>query len=264
MYDLNLTIAGVRLRLRGEDSAIRRAARRSAPYAGNGNAELILHWREGDPPKSRAWPDPNVTVKPRGGRIISRKDFFCDMGPRIGTLVTSPDALSLDSFLRVLLSEILVKRGGLLVHAAAVGRRFFPGASGSGKSTLASIAPRRRVLSDELVAVIQAPHGFELCGTPFWGSFVRGVNVDQEALRAVYFLERGRKEILEHLPPAEAVSRLLGCVLCFVDDEAGTRRILQTAIRIARSVPCARLSFDVKKTSYKKLVKRLELAERTG
>ena len=141
--------------------------------------------------------------------------------------------------------------------------RLFPGKSGSGKSTLASLAPFRKVLSDELVAAVPAPHGFALCGTPFWGSFVRGVSTGRYSLDATYFLERKKKEQLEQIRPADAVTRLLECVLCFVDDEGRMKRILQTGVRLARSAPCFRFSFKAKNRAYKDLAIQFQKAEKS-
>lgn len=257
-----LSIAGVRMRLRGAERSIARVRRRYAPYRCGGKAELTLDWEEGEPPRGAGWPDPSVTLLGRGRRVLSRRDFHGEIGPRGGTLITDSRATALDSVLRIILSEILAGRGGMLVHSAAIGDRLFPGRSESGKSTLASLSPRRRVLSDELVAVVPAGRGFVQCGTPFWGSFARGTSTERRPVRNIYFLQRRKRESIRDITPAEAVTRLMECILCFVDTPERGKTLLRAASKLVTSAPCRVLSYDVDKTPYRALDRRLREAER--
>lgn len=91
-------------------------------------------------------------------RVARGEDFSVDLAPAgAGAGWARADVYSLDNLLRVAVAASLLRRGGLLLHAAGiqVGRRawVFPGRSGRGKSTLSALAGRGRVLSDELTAV---------------------------------------------------------------------------------------------------------------
>ena len=258
MSDLTLHIAGIRIRLRAPASQLGRARRRYAPYVTSGRADIVIDWETGDPPKTRYWPEPRVIRSGRGRFSFSRRDFYGEVNGRKGKFITSGDRvlrpLALDSSLRVLLSELLAQGGGMLVHSAAIDGWMFPGPTMAGKSTLARLAPRKRVLTDELVAVTP---GFTLRATPFWGSFVRGTSTRSHPMRALFFLRRRKREAIQPITPSVAASRLLECALCFSDEEDGSRRLLRSAVKIVRAVPCFWLSYDVKKTGFRELEKRL-------
>ncbi len=256
-----LKIAGVRIRLRGAARSIRRAARRYSPYVVEGSADVTLDWREGVPPRSSRWPNPSV-LNGKGDRVVlSRRDFHGEMTGGKGRFITEPKLISLDSFLRVLMTEVLAGKGGLLVHSAAIGNRLFPGRSDAGKSTLSSLAPKGRVLSDEIVAVLPTRRGFDLCATPFWGSFRRGTSTDRKALRTIFFLHRRKRERIDRIDSAEALTRLLECVLCFRDDHARGARLLEIAGKVVSSVPTFTLSYDAFSTRFAELEDRLVRAE---
>jgi len=77
----------------------------------------------------------------------------------------------LENYLRTLTASLILDRGGLLVHSAAVvrgGRAYlFFGPSGSGKTTVTRLSPRDMVLSDDLALVLPAREGFVVAGIPF-------------------------------------------------------------------------------------------------
>ena len=254
---ITIKIAGVRICLRSSARAIGRAARRYSPYVVSGRADVTLDWTEGVPPRSTHWPNPSVFDGEGGRFVISRRDFHGEVEGRKGHFVTQPKLLALDSFLRVLMTEILAKRGGVLLHSVGIGPRLFPGRSDAGKTTLASLAPKRSVLSDEIVAVIPTPKGFVLQATPFWGSFRRGTNTDRKALRAIFFLHRKRKERIEPITSSEALIRILECLLCFRDDDARAGMLLKICADLVQSVPVFTLSYNVLTTDFPMLEKRL-------
>ncbi len=253
----SIRVAGVTIRLEG---AVESAARRYAPYAQAGTPDLVLELVEGEPPKSRRWPFPSVT-RDRGVIVASRRDFCATVSRGRGRAITRGDPKAIDSVLRILLSEILAERGGMLVHSAAIGGRLFPGKTDAGKTTLASLAGASRVLSDELPAVVPARSGFDLFGTPFWGSFVRGTNLERRRLRSVFFLDRHRREWIRRIDAADAAVRLLECVLCFLDEDARARNFLSSAARVVSSVPCFALSYDATRTGWRELSRRLDEAD---
>ena len=254
---VTIKISGVRICLRGSVRSIGRAARRYSPYVVSGRADVTLDWTEGVPPRSPHWPNPSVLDGEGGRLVISRRDFHGEVEGRRGQFVTQPKLLALDSFLRVLMTEILAKRGGVLFHSVGIGTRLFPGRSDAGKTTLASLAPKQSVLSDEIVAVLPTVKGFVLHATPFWGSFRRGTNTDRKPLRAIFFLHRRRKERIDRVTSSEALMRILECLLCFCDDDARAELLLKICSNLVQSVPVFTLSYHVGKTDFQMLEQRL-------
>lgn len=252
MSSITLALAGLRIRLNGPREPLAGAAARYEPYLADGTPDLSMDWTVGEPPRTDRWPDPAVT---RGE--ISRRDFHARIEGGRGIAITNGHPMALDSLLRVVLSELLADRGGVLVHAAAVGSRLFPGVTGAGKTTLASLVPKGEVLSDEITAVVPAGSGFDLCATPFWGSFARGTSRERHPLEAIYFLEREEAERIASVVAADAAGKLLECVLCFVDDDDRARRMLDAAARIVTRVPAWSLSYDANRTRWPELRGRL-------
>lgn len=260
--EISLEIAGVGFRLRAEREALRAPSQRYAPYGRTPQrTDLVVDWRIGTPTQAGLWPLPTVTRNPDGTLTISRRDLLGEIRGRRCALVTRDSPHAFDTFLRISISETLTERGGLLIHAASVGERLFPGKSGAGKSTLAALAPRRRVLSDEVSAVVPVTDGFALCGTPFWGSFVRGTNRERHPLRSLYVLKRRKREGIRVLDKAEAAMRLLECTLCFREGGEQDRRLLENAARTVSAVPCFELSYDARSTDWSGLSERLRTCE---
>jgi hypothetical protein len=85
--------------------------------------------------------------------------------------------------MRTWFSRVLLRAGGMLLHAAGVIRGehalLVSGPSGSGKTTLARLAGRQTVLSDESVAILPGSAGlvgrktFFAHGTPFFGEMMQ-------------------------------------------------------------------------------------------
>lgn len=164
----------------------------------------------------------------------------------------------LDSALRVAVSWELSRRGGFLCHAAAADGWLFPGPTGAGKSTLGRSVPSRRLLGDELVGVV----GGWIYGTPFRGNFRVGRNGARRPLEAVFFLDRAAPRGVRAVPKAEALARLLRCVLFFGEDAASGGRILRAARACVERVPTFVLSYDAGETSFRSLERMIREALR--
>ncbi len=116
---------------------------------------------------------------------------------------------SIDGILRYLLSQLLLQRGGLLVHASAVlhnGRAWvFAGASGSGKSTLAKLLPGP-CLGDEAIALLPSGGCFKAHATPYWHASPRSAEI-----AALVFHKQGTTNELCPISPSRAVAKLVSC-----------------------------------------------------
>jgi hypothetical protein len=189
--------------------------------------------------------EPRVVWDGRAGRI-ERHDLECDLAPGIARATIASNPSALDSLLRIVLSFLLVKRGGFLCHSAAVDGWLFPGVSGAGKSTLGRSVPKKRLLADELVGVV----GDRLYGTPFRGDFLIGRNNVVKPLEAVILLDRKGPKGVRPVSKAFALVRLLQCALYFGDDPKGGRAILVAARRCVLRAPTFALGYDARRTSF--------------
>lgn len=251
--ETTLRICGITFRLSSDDGRFLAAARRRyAPFAGRGREDLSVRVETMDAPVRRA---PSELRTKRSGDILllARYDLLgCIDADAAGAQVRRT-AASLDGFLRVVLSDALLRRGGFLCHAAAVDGVLLPGRSGAGKTTFGRKVPRPRLLSDELVGVL----GGRLHATPFWGEFRAGRNSGSRKLRLVAFPDRRAPRGRAPLARAEALTRLLECVVCYDDGEAAARRAILLAARCVKSVPCVTLSYDARRTAWRELERLL-------
>ncbi|MBV8880900.1 MAG: hypothetical protein JO332_13095, partial [Planctomycetaceae bacterium] len=178
---------------------------------------------------------------------VERHDLEVDLAPGLGKATVAANASALDSLLRIVLSFLLVPRGGFLCHSAAVDGWLFPGVSGAGKSTLGRSVPRRRLLADELVGVV----GNTLYGTPFRGDFLIGRNNVSRPLEAVLLLDRKGPRGVRPVSKAVALVRLLQCALYFGDDPRGQRAVLAAAKECVLRAPTFALGYDARTTTFR-------------
>jgi hypothetical protein len=182
-----------------------------------------------------------------GERIIYRRNDLeaeTDDGMRDVQLNMRDVVITMDAALRIFYSILLIRRGGLLLHAASTGLHgeglLFIGKTESGKSELSSIAHGDH-LTDELSPVRPTSDGFAVYGSPFWGLFAKGgVNVGLP-VRAAFFLFRSDQTRIETASRAELLRVLLRCVLNFSKEPAVADRVVRTGISFVSSIPGAKL-----------------------
>ena len=181
---------------------------------------------------------------------LSRYDFcgHVDLARRTADVtIAEAHELTLDSFLRVLLSLALTPRGGLLVHAASVvrsGRGYlFPGVSGAGKSTLARLSGDATLLSDELSMVNVGGAGVAVHGTPFWGELARAGETGSAALAGIYFPRHAASHAVTPLSERDALVRLLATVMAFAREPDVVARVVDLAAELVARAPCFVLDF---------------------
>lgn len=222
----------------GDAAFVAEARRRYRPFLANRGPV----WRVTVSPRML---DPRGGVVPRvDGPRVRRRDFEADLSRREVLVHRVPSAF--DSFLRVLVSLRL--RDGVLVHSAAADGRLLPGKSGAGKSTFGAKLGARAILSDELTGLVRRRGRWWVGGTPFWGNFTAGRVNRLAPLEAICFLDRRAPRGLRPVAPAEALIRLLECVLCFRDDDETATRVLRLCAAAVRAVPCVTLSYDAATT----------------
>jgi len=162
---------------------------------------------------------------------------------------------SLMNFLRVVYSTLALRRGGFLLHSAAVVRKgrayLLFGPSGSGKTTASSLSKQddatSRVLSDDLILVLPGGEGQAqtmAVSSPFRGWFAE-LPAAQESFPVVgfYRLVQDERVFLEPLGTARGTSEVIGS-LPFVTDRAEYgEQILGAVSRALAGAPASRLHF---------------------
>lgn len=138
---------------------------------------------------------------------------------------------------------------GTLLHACAVdvgGRGLaFIGKSGAGKSTTARLWLQRgdaTVLCDDRIIVRKTDGIFRAYGTP-WHGDIPAISPASAPLEKLLFIRHGAENRLTPLRPAEAVSRLMGCVFTTWWDAEGLAFTLSFLEDLARAVPCYEFAF---------------------
>jgi hypothetical protein len=157
--------------------------------------------------------------------------------------------------LRTWFSLVLLQRGGLLLHAAAITRNgralIFSGPSGSGKTTLARLAESQDLLSDESVAVQrdnQNGAGYEVYATPFYGELSEIAERPSAPLREIFLIgppEKCPKQPfrISQVSPGEAMGELLAQTFLRTLTQPLLLKILPLLEDLVRSVRIRRLQF---------------------
>lgn len=154
---------------------------------------------------------------------------------------------TLDSLLRILLSQLLLSRSGLLLHAATIlheGVAFvLMGRSGAGKSTLARLSPAGSVLTDEISLVTLGGGGVQAHGTPFWGEFRADGQNRRVRVGGLFELVQAAGHRVEELSRRERLNSLLAHTVFFASGGTARARLLALALRFVERVPIRRLHF---------------------
>lgn len=150
---------------------------------------------------------------------------------------------------QILVARLLAERQGCYLHSSGVimnGRGLlFVGHSSAGKSTTTLMLKEHvQVLCDDRNIVRRRPDGFRVYGTWSHGD-VPEISPDSAPLKAILFIEQSqRNEILTLTSKAEAVKRLIACLIKPLETSDWWDRELALIAEIAGQVPCYRMLFD--------------------
>ena len=187
---------------------------------------------------------------------------WMDAGRREGGLTLAQEALtsprgfdrSLENFLRVVFSHLIVPRGGFLLHSAGLVRdgraHMFFGPSGSGKTTVTTLTPEATILSDDLTMVVRDAGGsYRACSVPFRGLFAPEATSDATwPIAAFYRLIQDTEDRLERVQGARAVGELVGSLPFVTDRTEIAGLVMDTVAKAAATVPIFRLHFKKDRT----------------
>ncbi len=203
-----------------------------------------------EPPSEELRGQPWLDVRAAGPRQrISRVDLDgeLDLGAGAATLRCRPRALSVDGFLRICFSLAIIRKGGLLLHAASLVSRgrghAFTGPSGAGKTTVCRLAGGRTILTDETTIVQPNGHGFLVHGNPFPGELGRYGPNAAFPLASINLLVKDSATGITPLARDEAVRALLANTFLHARGSEMSAQALDNACAIAGEVAVRRLRF---------------------
>ncbi len=161
------------------------------------------------------------------------------------------------SLLRFLVSESLLRIGGVALHAAAITR---PGGvavlmadSGGGKTTAATRFGGDGVLADDFCLVVPGPAGFTVHPSPFPGREQTPASGRGAPLwRMAEIVKADRARFARWTRP-ETVAAILRHAIVTTADLDARGRLLDVAMRLSDAVPCGALSLSLRTTPWASL-----------
>jgi len=245
---LNLEIAGIGLSFSLSDALYPLLKTRYAAFSPSQSPRRKIVVAISKKSSSHQDATPNLVCKNEWA-TISRGDFFCrfNLKKGRGSLKVKANVYSFDSFLRVFYSFLLVRRKGFLIHAAGIVAKdkgfLFPGVSGTGKSTISRLSKQKKVLTDELCAVVQKNGRYFLCGTPFWGE-LKGLGVNlRKPLEKILFPVKAKRIATSPISDWAACLEILKCILFFEKSATMSDRILREVGKMVQAVQSEKLFF---------------------
>jgi hypothetical protein len=153
----------------------------------------------------------------------------------------------LGDFLRALVSVVLIKRSGFLVHSSGVvdkGKAYlFLGPSGSGKTTVARLSNGRDILNDEAIAFTRKNDQWQAFATPFYGDFGRQDSNCNAPIEAMFFLKKGSGFSHRKLNRKEAIVRMLHQIMITSPNLKNFEYIFGMQCDLFASIPTYELEF---------------------
>lgn len=199
-----------------------------------------------------------------GSRLrIERGDFKAslDLETGAGLLKAAANEQCLDAFLRSLISFLLPREGGFMLHSAGIVKNgkahLFLGKSGAGKSTLSKLAAAAgvEVISDEINLLRLEKGRFRVYGSPFWGEMRADGRPGTWPLGCIHLLGKARENRLSACSGGEALKLLLRCLVNFDKSPRAAELALENASRLLSKAKFDRLEFSKADGSFLDLVK---------
>lgn len=258
---VRLEIAGFGLRLKSDHSGIISILkRRYGKFRGGKNTGFSLEV-SGAARRQNPFKPVIVLVGSRLG--LERGDFksSLDLDTGAGSLRAAANEQCLDAFLRSLISFILMREGGFMLHSAGIVKNgkahLFLGKSGAGKSTLSKLAAAAgaEVISDEINLLRFEKGCFRACGSPFWGEMRADGRPGSWPLGGIHLLGKARENRLSACPGGEALKLLLRCLVNFDKSPLAAELALKNASRLLAKAKFSRLDFSKADGSFLDLIK---------
>ncbi|HAT72594.1 MAG TPA: hypothetical protein DCS63_07245 [Elusimicrobia bacterium] len=194
---------------------------------------------------------------------IKRGDFdaVIDTRARTGVVKVSPTEQCLDAFLRSLLSFLLIRSGGFMLHSAGLvkgGKAYlFPGISGAGKSTLSKLAAGSGgggVISDEINILRLEKGRWRAFGSPFWGEMRADGRPGSWTLGGIYLLKKSAANGISICAQAQSYKTLLRCLVNFSKDAKTAALVMANTARLVSASPAGQLKFSKENADFLRLI----------
>lgn len=214
-----------------------------------------------------AGPEIQIPFKPSvffdGSRLgIKRGDFEArlDLETGTGSLLAAANEQCLDAFLRSLISFLLMREGGFMLHSAGIVKNgkahLFLGKSGAGKSTLSKLAAAAgvEVISDEINLLRFEKGCFRAYGSPFWGEMRADGRPGSWPLGGIHLLGKAMVNRSSACSGAEALKLLLRCLVNFDKSPRAAELALKNASRLLAGTKFSRLEFSKADSGFLNLI----------
>lgn len=155
---------------------------------------------------------------------------------------------SLNNYLRIIYSFILLDERGFLVHAASLIKNnvgyLFPGKSGTGKTTITRLSIDSILLSDEISLVKMIKGEYNIFGTPFWGELAIAGKNTHTPLNHIFLPKKDIKNYILPSKPINTLEWIVPNVLFFSDDEELKLKLFNICFDFVNSIPANELHFQ--------------------
>ncbi|MFH2010505.1 MAG: hypothetical protein ABI333_28150 [bacterium] len=263
MQPIQIEIAGVGMRLLvrswPDSEALRRFVGLFAPGPGTSerpDVELVVEAADLRPEPVEGSPSEVEIQVDAQGRITYEDRLLSgslELGAAgaAGTFRVQPIPFVLAGMLRLVLSRVLLRRGGLLLHASGVVRRgalhLFSGPSGSGKTTIASelLGGGEPFALDRVALRVNGEGRWTGYATPFSDDEGRGMARSPGVpVQGLHFIEQSPRPFLQPLDRLDAVRKVLQNAAIDGRCASTDALVLEHAVSIAERVACYRLRFS--------------------
>lgn len=251
-----LGIAGLRLQFKSDRAGIISVLKGRCP--GFASAAGAVHKFEVFEARGRQNPfKPSVVFDGRALKL-KRGDFEAalDLRTGTGTLKAAPNEQCLDAFLRSLISSLLIRSGGFMLHSAGLVKKgkayLFLGKSGAGKSTLSKLAAAAgtEVISDEINLLRFEKGRFRAYGSPFWGEMRSDGRQANWPLGGLFLLKKAKANRVSEVTGGESFKLLLRCLVNFDKSPGTAESVLKNASRLLVKGKFSRLEFSKDDASF--------------
>lgn len=148
-----------------------------------------------------------------------------------------------------ILSLSVLKKGGLLIHAAGLVKQakayIFLGHSGSGKSTVAGLLSGLRVLNDDIIGILPDELGWYAYPTPFWhAKQIRpSAQTEPVIVSGIYQLLKDTKVEIVKLSLAQSIAVITCSTSILANNPDLARQVMDVSSRITQTIPVFDLHF---------------------
>lgn len=154
---------------------------------------------------------------------------------------------SLNNYLRIVYSLVLLNENGFLIHAASLIKKgagfLFPGKSGTGKTTITRLSTDSIPLSDEVSLIKMVNGKYHAFGTPFWNKLtITGENT-HIPLKHIYLPKKDKRNYKKSVSPVKTLEGLIPNVLFFLDDDKFKMQLFDICYDFATTIPAYDLHF---------------------